>query len=394
MTALERVDMAYTLITDPTGERVLLVKNPHTGQWTLPGARREDGESLPETALRGTEEEAGVAVEVGPLVHLSERLDGTAHELFAVFRATVVRGEPSAGAGTDGIREAAWVTRSDADAHLPWFPGGLAALLTAEGTAHHTDRAAAGTPTPAGQEAIELTGGRITAGIVRDGATVRRPATPASGFVASLLRLLERRGFHGAPRFLKRESATDILSYLPGYVPARFRTWSDEQIAAAGGLLRALHDATRDSTLAGRFPVVCHHDPGPNNAVFRDGPDGLPYAFIDFDTAAPGSPLEDVGYMAWAWCLASKDTAPAVPKQAAQVRVLADAYGLGARGRSVLVDAILEQLSRNARFWAEHVPDPHGIQPGEDVVAARIEWSRREHAFVSAHRVIFERALN
>lgn len=91
------------------------------------------------------------------------------------------------------------------------------------------------------------------------------------------------------------------------------------------------------------------------------------------DTAAPGSPREDVGYMAWAWCLASKDTAPAVPKQAAQVRVLADAYGLGARGRSVLVDAILEQLSRNARFWAEHVPGHHGIQPGEDVIAARIE---------------------
>ncbi|WP_258564624.1 phosphotransferase, partial [Streptomyces himalayensis] len=25
----------------------------------------------------------------------------------------------------------------------------------------------------------------------------------------------------------------------------------------------------------------------------------VPVAFIDFDTAAPGDPLEDLGYMAW-----------------------------------------------------------------------------------------------
>ncbi|WP_425508413.1 phosphotransferase family protein [Streptomyces roseirectus] len=37
---------------------------------------------------------------------------------------------------------------------------------------------------------------------------------------------------------------------------------------------------------------MCHHDLGPNNTVFRDE---MPAAFIDFDLAAPGSPLEDVG---------------------------------------------------------------------------------------------------
>ncbi|MFF1604357.1 phosphotransferase family protein [Streptomyces mirabilis] len=144
------------------------------------------------------------------------------------------------------------------------------------------------------EEAVVLTGGRITAGIVRVGETVRRRATPVSRFVADLLVLLERRGFDRAPRYLRREGTTDVLSYLSGEVPARFRTWSDQQVSAAGSLLRALHDATRNSALAGSFPVVCHHDCGPNNVVFRDG---LPYAFIDFDTAAPGLPLEDVGYL-------------------------------------------------------------------------------------------------
>ncbi len=68
------------------------------------------------------------------------------------------------------------------------------------------------------------------------------------------------------------------------------------------GLARALHDATRGNPLTGRHPVVCHHYLDPNNTVFQAG---APIAFIDFDQA-PGSPLEDVGYMAWLWCVSSK----------------------------------------------------------------------------------------
>jgi aminoglycoside phosphotransferase (APT) family kinase protein len=91
-----------------------------------------------------------------------------------------------------------------------------------------------------------------------------------------------------------------------------------------------MHDATRGGSLAGRSPVVCHHDAGPNNAVFQDG---VPVAWIDFDTAAPGDPLEDVGYAAWTWCIASKQTAP-VTRQADQVRILADVYGLTVADRA------------------------------------------------------------
>ncbi|MFJ9841735.1 phosphotransferase [Kitasatospora sp. NPDC101155] len=177
---------------------------------------------------------------------------------------------------------------------------------------------------------------------------------------------------------------------MPGDVPARFRTWSNEQVAAAGALLRALHDATRGSTLAGRHPVVCHHDPGPNNMTFLNG---MPTAFIDFDTAAPGSALEDIGYMAWTWCIAAKPTAPTVQKQAAQVRLLADAYRLEAAGRAALVDAILERQIRNARFWAEQPPaDRTGASAS--TIASRIQWSRLAHAFVHTHRQTFDQALN
>ncbi|MGK5693264.1 phosphotransferase family protein [Streptomyces sp. URMC 128] len=63
-------------------------------------------------------------------------------------------------------------------------------------------------------------------------------------------------------------------------------------LRAAASLLRSFHDATRGSRLAGRHPVACHHDPGPNNTAFADD---IPAAFIDFDTAAPGDPIEDLG---------------------------------------------------------------------------------------------------
>jgi Ser/Thr protein kinase RdoA (MazF antagonist) len=226
-----------------------------------------------------------------------------------------------------------------------------------------------------------LTGGRLTPGVVRLGDTVRRPESP---FTARLLRHLEKQGFAGAPHYLGRDAeGREILTYLDGWVPAKFQRWTDEQVAAAGRLLRAFHDATRGSRLAGHHDVVCHHDPGPNNVVFRDD---LPTAFIDFDLAEPGSVLEDIGYMAWTWCIASKyDDAET---QAAQVKVLVDAYGLTEPHRSAVVDAILERQLRNARFWTEATAEVTDEQRAD-----RIGWSRREHAFVTVHRDAFERAM-
>ncbi|MFF1821396.1 phosphotransferase [Kribbella sp. NPDC058245] len=223
--------------------------------------------------------------------------------------------------------------------------------------------------------------GRITPGVVRIGNTVRRPASPGT---ADVLRLLEARGFTGAPRYLGQDDeGRDVLSYLEGWVPARFQIWSDEQVAAIGALLRRFHDATRGSALAGRYDVICHHDPGPNNTVFRGD---LPVALIDFDTAEPGSPLEDLGYAAWTWCIASKHND--VERQAAQVRVLADAYGATQPQREALVDAILERQSRNVRFWTE---TPAAATPQQRT--DRITWSRQEHDFTTTNRRTFESHL-
>ncbi|MFE6888138.1 phosphotransferase family protein [Streptomyces sp. NPDC057694] len=239
---------------------------------------------------------------------------------------------------------------------------------------------------------VPLLGGRITTGVVRVGNTVRRPATASSPFVAELLHRLRRQGFDGAPRHLGFDMAgREILSYLPGHVPARFQRWTDPQVAAAGLLLRAFHDATRNSRLTGRYPVVCHHDPGPNNTVFVND---VPVAFIDFDTAAPGDPLEDVGYMAWTWCISSKSDAPRASVQAAQLRMLADGYGLDATGRAGLIDAALDRQRRNAQWWRGHLARPAPRVADDRAIIGRIEWSEREHAYTSSNRATFDAALD
>jgi Ser/Thr protein kinase RdoA (MazF antagonist) len=241
------------------------------------------------------------------------------------------------------------------------------------------------------EDEVPLPGGRITPGVVRVGDTVRRPVTAASEFVAELLGHLERHGFTGAPRYLGLDvSGRDTFSYLPGRVPTRFQTWSHDQVVAAGTLLRSLHEATRGSRLTGNHPVVCHNDPGPNNAVFRDD---RPAAFIDFDMAAPGHPLEDLGYMAWTWCVSSKPQAPPAHAQAAQVRVLADAYGLDAPDRAALLDAMLDRQARNADWWREHLHAPEPRVADSEQIRSRIAWSLREHGHTAAHRSVFATAL-
>ncbi|WP_329156082.1 aminoglycoside phosphotransferase family protein (plasmid) [Streptomyces sp. NBC_01456] len=236
-----------------------------------------------------------------------------------------------------------------------------------------------------------LSGGRITPGVVRVGDTVRRPVTARSAFVAELLGHLEARGCTGAPRYLGLDdSGRDTFSYLPGRVPTRFQTWSNEQVAVAGLLLRSLHEATRGSRLAAGHPVVCHHDPGPNNVVFRND---RPAAFIDFDTAAPGHPLEDLGYMAWTWCVSSKPQAPHAHTQAAQVRILADAYGLYAADRADLLDAMLDRQARNADWWRQHLDVPEPRVADDEQIRSRIAWSLREHSYTAANRSVFAKAL-
>lgn len=123
---LRRVDVAYVLIAN-TEKQILMVEN-EDGSWSLPGGKREDGETLAEAAEREAREETGLQVRLGPVLHVSERL-WQDHDLFVTFGATVVDGALGEGLLTD-VRRVAWKPLREAQALMPYHKD-LAALLTA-----------------------------------------------------------------------------------------------------------------------------------------------------------------------------------------------------------------------------------------------------------------------
>ena len=190
---------------------------------------------------------------------------------------------------------------------------------------------------------VPLGGGRVTPGVVRIGDAVRRPAGPNAAFVRTLLELLAARAFEAAPRYLGSDGqGREIFSFLPGDVPADLDpTFCDETLAAAARLIRRFHDATTGTELACGHEVVCHNDLSPCNFVFYEG---RPAGIIDFDAAAPGERLHDVGYALFLWLNLGTD-GPPVDEQARRIQVFCRAYGIDA-GPTV-IDAVVAAVAEN-----------------------------------------------
>jgi thiamine kinase-like enzyme len=236
---------------------------------------------------------------------------------------------------------------------------------------------------------VPLSGGRITNGVVRIENTVRRPSNAASPTVRSLLGHLERKGFSAVPRYLGTDQqGRDILTYIPGCV-GKWQFYPDETIRRVGRLLRAFHDATVGcDSLLGK-PVMCHHDPAPNNVVFQET---RPIAFLDFDMIAPGERLEDLGYMAWSWCISAKSSRQPVETQARQVSIPARGYDINEVDRHNLFHSIVESQTRNLQFWLE-IKEKSNSESDIAKIRQMIEWNMAEHAYTVANRVAFRKCL-
>jgi hypothetical protein len=153
-----------------------------------------------------------------------------------------------------------------------------------------------------------------SAGVVRVGDTVRRPAGRSAHAVRALLLHLESVGFDGAPRFLGTdEKGRDVLSFVAGDVPLPpYPAWAltDSALQDLGRLVRRFHEATATFDAASVTgwsdtwsdpsggQVICHNDLFPENVVFRDG---HVVGLIDFAEAAPGRPFWDVAIAAEEW---------------------------------------------------------------------------------------------
>jgi hypothetical protein len=166
-----------------------------------------------------------------------------------------------------------------------------------------------------------------TSGVVRRDAAVHKRCAPWSASVDAMLEHLAARGFAHAPRALGRDDAgRQVLSWIDGTVPGGPEigsSWTVESLAepallAAARLVRELHEALvgfdpldpvwmyhgRCRPSAGQ--VVGHGDLGPWNTVYRDG---LPVAFIDFDSAGPTHPVIEAAQAGWAFVPIVSDAA-------------------------------------------------------------------------------------
>lgn len=181
-----------------------------------------------------------------------------------------------------------------------------------------------------------LLGGNRTEQVVKIGQAVHRSRGRNSDFVATLLTTLERQGFPFAPKYFGRDDeGRDVFSYLDGVTTEHPKQRSEAAYQQAGRMLRLLHDETAGSGLAGGAECVIHGDPGPFNTIFRSG---MPVAFIDWDSARPGSRVEDLAYMAWTWCIFSDPRIP-VDEQASRLNALRLGYGFASGPQ--LLDAVL-----------------------------------------------------
>ncbi len=123
---MDRINVVYSLITDDTKTKILMVKNIDNGQWSLPGSSVEENETFELAAIREAKEETGYDIKVHGIVAVNEAvlLKSNEHALLITFRAKVVGGSCEI-SRPDEISEIEWVNIEEADERMPYYKDGL-----------------------------------------------------------------------------------------------------------------------------------------------------------------------------------------------------------------------------------------------------------------------------
>jgi len=260
-------------------------------------------------------------------------------------------------------------------------------------------------------DAVVLEGGGRNV-VRRRGDVVIRDARPWTPAVHALLRHLENVGFAAAPRLVGSgldRDGREVLTFIEGEFTEP-GPWSLDGAAALGGLLRSLHEATRSfrppqgavwfawhgRDLGGPDRIISHCDVAPWNIVARNG---LPIAFIDWETAGPASPLVELAQLAWLNAklhddiVAEIEHLPALEVRARQLAAIADGYGLTAMQRRGLLDQIIEFAIVDTAWeadFAQVTPDT----TGHPIALWAMAWRARSAAWMIRNRRTLQNALN
>ena len=218
-----------------------------------------------------------------------------------------------------------------------------------------------------------LAGGVANAGAVtRVGPHVLRPANPHTASIHRFLRGLRAAGFDGASEPVGVDpDGRERLVHIDGDVAVPpYPAWvqTDEALASIARLLRRCHDAARHVDTTGSTwsdemadprggPVVGHNDVCLENVVCRRG---RAVGLLDWDFAAPGRPMWDLGQMA-RMCVPVDDDANAArlgwapADRPARLRAVADAYGCTAAERAELVEVLDHAMATGGEFVRRRV---------------------------------------
>ena len=259
-------------------------------------------------------------------------------------------------------------------------------------------------------EPVLLEGGGRNA-VHRRGETVIRDTGTWTPAVHALLRHLADVGFVAAPRLVGSGLDSDgreVLTFIEGEFTEP-GPWTLDGVAALGGLLRSLHEATRSfrpprdavwfpwhgRDLGGPARVIGHCDVAPWNIVARDG---LPVAFIDWETAGPVDPLVELAQLAWLNAklhddiVAEIEHLPPAAERARQLAAIVDAYGLTAAQRRGFVSQMIEFAIVDTAWEA----DDAAIAPettAHPIALWAMAWRARSAAWMIRNRRILENGL-
>lgn len=255
-----------------------------------------------------------------------------------------------------------------------------------------------------------LHGGVANAGlVVRVGPDVLRPSNPHTASIHRFLTNVAALGVEVASVPVGVDpDGRERLRFVPGEVAVPpYPEWVqfDDALASIARLIRRLHDASERVDVAGLTwsdemvdpeggPIVAHNDVCLENVVFRDGE---AVALLDFDFAAPGRRGWDLARFA-GMCIPLDDDTNATrlgwepADRPARLRVIADAYGLDAAGRSELLACIDHGIAHTGEFVRRHVDagEPAFIEMwqamggDERFTRRRAWWASARPSFVTA----------